>query len=62
MSYQLHYQVPYEGYSVHNFGTLEEVKNWLKKNKSSYEYDLYNVTVLIIAGEVDVYDLMKDKE
>ena len=58
--YLLYYSVPYEGHSVYEFSSLAEVKDWLQKHRSSYDYDLDNVDVVKVESSVNVYDLMKD--
>lgn len=58
--YLLIYSVPYEGDRVLSLSSLDEVKEWLSKNQSSYEFDLDNVEVVKVESSVNLYDLMKD--
>ena len=52
------YSANYEGDRIEKFSTLEEVREWLSKHRSSYDFDLDNVDVIEIARHIDVYNLM----
>ncbi len=57
--YEIEYSVPYEGIHKNDFEALEDVILWLRRNASSYEWSLDNITVRGATGEVDVYDLIR---
>ena len=60
MIYLLMYSAPYEGERSLSFYSLTDVKEWLVKNQSAYDFDLDNVEVLKVEASVNLYDLMKD--
>ena len=60
MRYLLMYSAPYEGERSLSFYSLADVKEWLVKNQSAYDFDLGNVEVLVVEASVNLYDLMKD--
>ena len=57
-NYQLTYSIPYEGSSSISFGSLQEVRAWINKNKSTYYFDLDNLEIIQIFKVIDVYELM----
>jgi hypothetical protein len=60
VSYLIIYRVPYEGASTQPCTSLEEVKDWLKENMRSYDYDLDSVEVIENPKYINVYELMKE--
>lgn len=61
MSYRVSWYVPYEGEDHEYFTSLDEVKNWISVNSDRFHRSYDNLTILEIAREVDVYQLMREK-
>lgn len=60
MEFVLKYSVAYEGDITISFNNLKEVKDWIEKNKSKYEYDLGNLGCYLVptAQSIDLHKLM----
>ena len=59
MTYTIAYSGTYpEDEGTVEVGTLEEVREWIKNNRSVYHYDYYNLRVYPTPTCVDVYELM----
>ena len=60
--YLLTEYVPYEGHSVSEFASLEEVKKVLKISLNSWRgRDTYNFDLYKVVEEIDVDQLMKEE-
>lgn len=57
--YEIEWTIPYEGVQKVTTETLQEVVDWIRSNKVSYEWSYDNLTVRGDLGEVNVYDLMR---
>lgn len=60
MTYLLTYDVAHEGEHTEQFGTLDEVKAWIRTHSSSYDHSYDNLRIIKEPEYVDVYELMKD--
>ncbi|MCB1466570.1 MAG: hypothetical protein KDK08_05360 [Rhizobiaceae bacterium] len=44
--YRLTYAVPYEGENSLDFDSLEQAAKWIESNRSTYDFDLDNITLI----------------
>lgn len=58
--YTIQYYVSGEGLNQDFADSLAQVKAWLTKNRSCYNFDLDNVEVFLTPDNINVYELMKD--
>ena len=57
MTYKITIFIPYEGDASYYFSSLEEVREWIKRNK----HPLDEISVEVITKSVDIYELMEEK-
>lgn len=57
MAYRLSYCIAYEGETSYEFETLDDIKDWINKHKSSY-YSYDDLNIIEISRYIDVYELM----
>ena len=62
MTYTIAYYGAYpEDHGKVRVDSLEEAKEWIKENRSYYDYDLGNLSVYPTPNYIDVYELMDEQ-
>ena len=58
--YKLAYTVPHEDSTIVEFSSRKEIKDWLEKYPSVYDFDLNNVTVWLATPEISPHDIINE--
>ncbi len=62
MSFQVQYDIPYEGTFVKDVASLEEAKDWLMSHVSDFNFNWDSVSVVELKRDINVYELIAKKD